>query len=148
MSVHHNSLANLRPVKPGEVRNPAGQNQYTYRRDFQAAIQRLADGTFVGRDQACADRAAACSFCGLPECERLAAGLGAIHAECLEQVRSMKGGEVLAHVAWRQALSGDSRMLPEALKRFWAVEQAQWENADESLAAQLDEMSKRLGEDL
>ena len=34
-------------------------------------------------------------------------GLGAIHAECLEQVRSMKGEEVLAHVAWRQALSGD-----------------------------------------
>ncbi len=51
MSVHHNSLANLRPVKPGEVRNPAGKNQYTYRRDFQAAIQRLADGTFIGRDQ-------------------------------------------------------------------------------------------------
>ena len=59
----------------------------------------------------------------------------------------MKGGEVLAHVAWRQALSGDSRMLPEALKRFWAVEDAQSEDADESLSAQLDAMSKRLGED-
>jgi hypothetical protein len=55
--------------------------QYTYRRDFEAAIQRLADGTFIGRDQPCADPAAVCSFCGLPGCERAAAGLGAIHAE-------------------------------------------------------------------
>ena len=141
-------LENLKPIRRGEVRNPSGRNQYSYRRDFQAAIQRLADGTFVGRDQACADRAAACSFCGLPQCERLAAGLGAIHAECLEQVRSMKGGEILAHVAWRQALSGDSRMLPEALKRFWSVDDAQSEDADESLSAQLDAMSKRLGDDL
>ena len=39
-------------------------------------------------------------------------------------------------------------MLPEALKRFWSVEAAQSEDADESLSAQLDEMSKRLGEDL
>ena len=62
-------LANLRPIRPGEVRNPEGRNQYTYRRDFQAAIQRLADGTYVGRDQPCADPAAVCGFCGLSGCE-------------------------------------------------------------------------------
>ena len=141
-------LASLKPIRPGEVRNPEGRNQYTYRRDFQDAIQRLADGTFVGRDQACSDRAVVCGFCGLPGCERAAAGLGAIHTECLAAVRGMKGGEVLAHVAWRQALSGDQRMLPEVLKRFWTVEEAQSSEVDQSLSAQLDAMSKRVGEDL
>ena len=54
----------------------------------------------------------------------------------------MKVGEVLAYVAWRQALSGDPRMLPEVLKRFWAVEEAQSKDADESLSKQLDAMSE------
>ncbi len=56
----------------------------------------------------------------------------------------MKGGEVLAHIAWREALSGDTRMLPEALKRFWSVDDAQSDDADESLAAQLDAAAVRL----
>lgn len=29
------------PIRPGEVRNPQGINQYTYRRDFEMNIQRL-----------------------------------------------------------------------------------------------------------
>ncbi len=56
------------------------------------------------------------------------------------------GGEVLAHVAWREALSGDTRMLPEALKRFWSVDDAQSDDADESLAAQLDAAAARMEE--
>ncbi len=59
----------------------------------------------------------------------------------------MKGGEVLAHVAWREALSGDTRMLPEALKRFWSVDDAQSDDADESLAAQLDAAEARMEKD-
>jgi len=27
--------ANLKPFKPGDVGNPEGRNQYTYRRDFE-----------------------------------------------------------------------------------------------------------------
>ena len=55
---------------------------------------------------------------------------------------------MLAHVAWRQALSGDPRMLREALKRFWPMADAAHAEADEGLAGQLDATAKRLGEDL
>ncbi len=46
---HPNSQANLKPVGPGEVRNPHGHNQHTYRIRFEEQIQKLldeeADGT-------------------------------------------------------------------------------------------------------
>jgi hypothetical protein len=32
-------VENLKPAKPGEVRNPEGRNQYSYRRDFEATIE-------------------------------------------------------------------------------------------------------------
>ena len=31
------------------MRNPEGRNQYTYKRDFEAAIQRYATGKYAGR---------------------------------------------------------------------------------------------------
>jgi len=31
---------NLKPIKPGEVRNPAGANQYTYRADAERHLDR------------------------------------------------------------------------------------------------------------
>jgi len=34
-------LGNLIPPKPGEVRNPKGHNQYTYRRTFEGQIEAL-----------------------------------------------------------------------------------------------------------
>ena len=34
----------LRPAKPGEVRNPTGINQHTYRRDFERTIDALLKG--------------------------------------------------------------------------------------------------------
>ncbi len=77
-------------------------------------------------------------FCGLPTCERLAAGLGAIHESCLRLVRKMTCGEVLAYVTWRRALAGDQRILHEALRRFWPAVDRQDERQDEGLAAQLD----------
>jgi len=41
MAAHHNSIKNLRPAKPGDVRNPKGHNQYTYRKDFEKHIDDL-----------------------------------------------------------------------------------------------------------
>ena len=131
-------LANLQPIRPGEVRNPKGRNQYSYRRDFEAAIGRLAAGKYAGRSQACEDADLECVFCGLQKCERLAAGLGAIHEGCLRQVRKMTCGDVLAHVTWRRALSGDPRILPETLRRVWPALDRQEDREDESLVEQLD----------
>ena len=38
------SLENLDPIKPGEVRNPEGRNQYTYRRDAERRFDLLLKG--------------------------------------------------------------------------------------------------------
>ena len=34
-------IRNLKPIRPGEVRNPTGRNQYSARRDFEARIQAM-----------------------------------------------------------------------------------------------------------
>ena len=41
-SARQRQLAGLKPVKPGEVRNPTGKNQWTYRREFEAAFAKAA----------------------------------------------------------------------------------------------------------
>ena len=40
MAIHPNSLANLRPAKKGEVRNPRGENGATKSREREALILR------------------------------------------------------------------------------------------------------------
>jgi hypothetical protein len=39
---NHPGSENLRPIKPGEVRNPEGRNQYTARREAEKAWDELA----------------------------------------------------------------------------------------------------------
>ena len=39
MAVHPNSLANLKPAKRGEVRNPKGHNQYTKDSELSARFR-------------------------------------------------------------------------------------------------------------
>jgi hypothetical protein len=39
-----NGKAAGRRIQPGEVRNPEGRNQYTYRRDFEKTVVRLLEG--------------------------------------------------------------------------------------------------------
>jgi hypothetical protein len=119
MEKHPNSLANLRPIQRGEVRNPSGRNQFTYRREFEAAIQRLAEGKYEGRTQPIDDASARCWYCQLPECQLQAAGIGPVHGECLTQVRGMTGAEALAHVGFRKGLAGDEKFWPELARRFW-----------------------------
>ncbi len=108
-------------VRPGQVRNPTGKNQFSYRRDFEATIQRLAEGKYDPRVQENSDDTAKCWYCQLPDCEKLAASLGAVHDECLERVREMTGGELLAHVGFQKAISGDEKYWSEYAARFWPV---------------------------
>ena len=151
MSVHPNSLASLRPIKAGEVRNPNGKNQYTYRRDFEATIQRLAEGKYDPRVQENGDDTAKCWYCQLPDCEKLAASLGAVHDECLELVREMTGGELLAHVGFQKALGGDEKYWSEYAARFWLkTEKRELRAVREARAARAagDSVHRRVGDPL
>ena len=42
---------NLQPIQPGEVRNPEGKNQYTYKRDFERTIDCLLAGQVQTQNQ-------------------------------------------------------------------------------------------------
>ena len=108
-------------VRPGQVLNPEGRNQFTYRRDFEATIQRLAEGKWSGEVEDCEDADARCWLCDLRRCEHYATGIGPVHSKCLEQVREMNVGEILARVALQRALKGDEKLLTETLRRFWPV---------------------------
>ena len=66
-----------------------------------------------------ADRRITDWYCQLPECKKLAGSLGAVHDDCLELVREMTGGELLAHVGFQKAISGDEKYWSEYAARFW-----------------------------
>jgi hypothetical protein len=136
--------ANLKPIRRGEVRNPSGRNQYSYRRDFEAAIGQLAAGRYDGHPQACTDQELECTFCGLRGCRLLAAGIGPLHDDCLEDVRQMTFGEVLAHITLRKALAGDPKVLQETLRRFWPDRERDERRVDESLSDQLDRALRQI----
>ncbi len=40
---HPNSRRNLRPAQPGDVLNPKGNNQHTYRTAFETQVQQILD---------------------------------------------------------------------------------------------------------
>jgi len=89
--------ANLMPpVAPGEVRNPKGINQYTYKRKFENMIDKLCNGSISDKD-----------LKSLPSWVRDAIEPG------------MSGGEALAKVSFLGALAGDGKMHPELLKRIY-----------------------------
>lgn len=103
-----NSRATFRgPVQPGEVRNPTGINQYTYRRKFEHAVEALLTGT--------APPDVAMELLKLlPEAARPA--LQAMGSD-------VTPGEALAVCTIAQALIGDEKARAEVLKRVWpAVE--------------------------
>jgi hypothetical protein len=37
-------------IQPGEVRNPEGRNQYSYRRDFEKTVGQLLEGELKERE--------------------------------------------------------------------------------------------------
>ena len=85
-----------RPIQPGEIRNPEGRNQYTYRRDFEKAIVALLDGELTEKQAQV-----------LPEWVRELISPG------------MTRGEVVAVIAVFGALRGDEKQLSALLKRVW-----------------------------
>jgi hypothetical protein len=86
-----------RPIRPGEVRNLEGRNQYTYRRDFETRIGRLLNGELTDAE---AEQ--------VPEWVQALVNPG------------MARGEALAHITVLGALRGEKHLL-EALKRIWPV---------------------------
>jgi len=97
----------LRPSRPGEVRNPEGHNQYTYRRKFERAVEELLTGDIP-------DAAAEKLIQLIPEAARPA--LQAMGTD-------VTPGEALAICVIAQSLTGDEKARAEVLRRVWpAVE--------------------------
>ena len=88
--------ANLRPFKPGDVGNPKGTNQYTYRRDFERTIDAMLKGELSPKEAE------------------------AVPDWVLDVITpGMTRGEAIAAVTVAGALRGDSRHLLGVLKRIW-----------------------------
>ncbi len=124
MPVHPNSLANLKPSKPGEARNPKGKNQYdtSYRRDFELAIDDLLSGVYdfrrelVGSDET---GEALCLLCNIGQCDTYVGHSLYAHGACIDQIDHLTRGQVIALVTVQRAMQGDEKMLPVVLDRLW-----------------------------
>jgi hypothetical protein len=115
-------VENLKPAKPGEVRNPEGRNQYSYRRDFEATIDAVLRSVYKFEPEALEPgegKTARCLVCSLFGCDTRAGLNIYAHQGCLSELDGKTRGEVIGLVAVQRALTGDDRMLPEILKRVW-----------------------------
>ena len=88
------------PIKPGQVLNPKGNNQYTYRRDFETAIDELLAGSLTPEHAEL-----------IPENLR----------EQISSIPDMTRGKAIAIIAVAGALGGDEKQLPDVLKRLWPI---------------------------
>lgn len=123
MPAHPNSLANLRPQRPGDPGlNPEGKNQYTYRRNFEKTMDRLLSERYTMRREPVSDgegEKVACLICSLRNCDLYVGEQQYAHAGCVEEIDGMSRGEAIAYVTVRRAMQGDDKMLPEVLHRLW-----------------------------
>lgn len=85
-------------IRPGEVRNPEGRNQYSYKRDFEVTIDKLLAGELTETEAEL-----------VPEAAKALIKPG------------MSRGEALAVVTVTAALCGDDKHLAELLKRVWPI---------------------------
>ena len=119
----HPGSENLRsPWKPGETGNPEGRNQYTYRRDFELAIDELLKGVYEFRREVVEDNEGAqvaCILCGLKGCNLYVGHQLYAHGACVDQIDSLTRGQVIALVTVQRAMAGDEKMLPTVLDRLW-----------------------------
>ena len=108
--------------KPGVVTNPEGKNQYTYRRDFERAVDRLLASKYTPRFEPVEEGEclkSRCLLCGALGVDiHVGEGMTA-HESCAEQIEGLSRGEVIALTTVQRAMQGDERMLPEVLKRLW-----------------------------
>jgi hypothetical protein len=86
----------LSPIQPGEVRNPKGINQHTYRRDFERTIDALLRGEISPEERNL-----------LPPLVRTSVLPG------------MTRGEALASATVAAAFALDEKHLANVLKRVW-----------------------------
>jgi hypothetical protein len=114
---------NLKPIQPGEVRNPTGRNQYSYRLDFERTMGRLLKGALTQEEIEALD---------LPA-----------HILDLAEGDDLTRGELIALVVTWRAMKGDRDGMAEALARLWPkVERHEHTVADdESEAALLDRLA-------
>ncbi|MBW2696340.1 MAG: hypothetical protein JRE70_07690 [Deltaproteobacteria bacterium] len=95
------------PAKPGEVRNPEGKNQYTYRKDFEKSIGDLLNGELTEAEAE-----------SLPEWIR----------EVVEP--GMTRGDALAAISVHGALRGDEKRHTELMKRLYPATEKREVTAD------------------
>lgn len=115
-------VENLKPVQPGEVRNPEGRNQYSYRRDFEATVDSLLRSVYEFAPEELEPgegEMARCLVCNLFGCDTRAGLNIYAHQDCLCELDGKTRGEVIGLVAVQRALAGDNKMLSEILKRVW-----------------------------
>ncbi len=115
-------IENLKPAKPGEVLNPEGRNQYSYRRDFEATVDALLRSVYKFEPEQLTrgeGERARCLVCNLFACDARAGLNLYAHRDCLTELDGKTRGEVIGLVAVQRALTGDDKMLPEILKRLW-----------------------------
>ncbi len=93
---HNGSGAPGRPIQPGQVLNPKGANQYTYKRDFELTIGRLLKGELSP--------------------EEMEAVPGWVRDLITPGVTR---GEAIAAVTLAGALRGDPKHLMAVLERLW-----------------------------
>jgi len=89
----------LIPNKPGEVRNPEGHNQYTYRRDFERSIDELLKGKLSESE---------IEDLKLPP-----------HIRHVVETGEVSRGEVIAMITVAGAMMGEEKRLAEVLARLW-----------------------------
>jgi len=123
-------LANLRPpIKPGEVRNPQGHNQYTYRRNFEKAVDQALGGKLS------------------PELKQF---IPESVLPLIEGREDLTTGEAIALVQIAKTLTGDEKATSETLARLWLkTERHEHTGPDgKDLAGQgesaLDEFTRRM----
>ena len=113
---------NLSPIQPGEVRNPKGINQYSYRQDFEKTVDALlASKVEYSREPIDLDegKKVACIVCGLRKCDVFLGGFRYGHESCIQGLEGKTRGEVIGEITVRLAMCGDEKMLPDVLKRLW-----------------------------
>lgn len=88
----------LPPIKPGEVRNPEGRNQYSYRRDYELAFDRLMGGKLT---------VAEARDLNIPEHIR----------HIIESSEEVKRSEVAARLSVHYLLSGDEKKWSDVFAR-------------------------------
>lgn len=136
-------IENLKPFKPGDIGNPEGRNQYTYRRDFEVAIQELLKGVYEFRRELVEDNEGAkvhCILCGLKGCNIYVGHQLYAHKACVDQIDSLTRGQVIALVTVQRAMAGDEKMLPTVLDRLWPkVQKHEHEFTDDPAEADLED---------